>query len=158
MLTHLYREWEGIIMAASDLKQYIIIFLDSVKYGINIKYIDNIIVMQDITRIPGAQVYFKGVINLRGEVIPVMSLKGRLGLPEDEYTSKARIIIVRPEPQAACVGLIVDEVKEVITLDASSIEKMNYDENDNKANYNAGIGKIENDLINLLNIPTITRT
>lgn len=145
-------------MAASDLKQYIIIFLKSVKYGINIKYIDNIIVMQNITRIPGAQDYFKGVINLRGEVIPVMSLKSRLGLPEEEYTSKARIIIVRPEPQAACVGLIVDEVKEVITLDAGSIEKMNYDENDKKANYNSGIGKIENDLINLLNIPAITRT
>lgn len=144
-------------MAASDLKQYIIIYLNSAKYGINIKYIDNIIVMQNITRVPGAQSYFKGVINLRGEVIPVMSLRSRLGLPEEEYTSKARIIIVRPEPQAACVGLIVDQVKEVITLETSAIEKMNYDENDDKANYNAGVGKYEDDLINLLNVSAIIR-
>jgi purine-binding chemotaxis protein CheW len=146
-------------MAESILKQYIIIYLNSMKYGINIKYVDSIIFMQNITRVPAAQNYFKGVINLRGEVIPVMSLKKRLGLPEDEeYSSKARIIIIKPEPQAASVGLIVDQVKEVITLDTADIEKMSYDENDNKANYNAGIGKVDNDLIDLLNIRAIIQT
>jgi purine-binding chemotaxis protein CheW len=64
-------------------------------------------------------------------------------------------IIVRPEPQAAPVGLIVDEVKEVITLEVSAIEKMNYDEKDDKANYSTGVGKFGTDLINLLNIPAI---
>lgn len=142
-------------MAASELNQFIIVYLNSKKYGINIKYIDSIIFMQNITRIPGAQSYFMGVINLRGDVVPVMSLKSRLGLTEQEDNSKARIIIVRPEPQAACVGLVVDQVKEVISLDENSIEKMSYNENDDKAKFNAGIGKIENDLVDLLNIPAI---
>jgi purine-binding chemotaxis protein CheW len=139
----------------ADSKQYIVTYLNKGQYGIEIKYIDNIIVMQSITRVPKAQSFFKGVINLRGEIVPVMSLRGKLGIEEASFTGKTRIIIVRPESQAAPVGLIVDEVKEVITLDAEAIEKMTYDEKDNKANYSIGIGKFGTDLINLLNVPAI---
>lgn len=142
-------------MATADSRQYIVAYLKKEQYGFEIKYIDNIIVMQTITRVPKAQPYFKGVINLRGEVVPVMSLRCRLGIPEDTYTDKARIIIVRPERQAAPVGLIVDEVKEVITLEADDIEKMSYDEKDDKAGYSTGVGKYGTDLINLLNIPAV---
>ncbi len=139
----------------ADLKQYIIAYLNKDQYGIDIKYIENIIVMQSITRVPKSQSFFKGVINLRGEIVPVMSLRSKLGIEEVPYTGKSRIIIVRPEAQAAPVGLIVDEVKEVITLDQNEIEKMTYDEKDKKASYSIGIGKYGNDLINLLNIPSI---
>ena len=59
-------------LATLDSKQYIVIELGSEQYGIDIQYIDNIVRMQRITRVPKAQTYFKGVINLRGEVIPVM--------------------------------------------------------------------------------------
>ena len=142
-------------MATMDSKQYIVIILDKDQYGIEIKYIENIIVMQAITRVPKAQAFFKGVINLRGDVVPVMSLRNKLGIEEEAYGSKYRIIIVRPEPQAAPVGLIVDEVKEVIDLDNSAIEKMNYDEKDEKGNFSIGIGKYGTDLINILNIPAI---
>lgn len=142
-------------MEAANTKQYIIIRLGDNQYGIDIKYIHNIIVMQNITRVPKAQPYFLGVINLRGEVIPVMSLRRKFDLPADEFTSVNRIVIVKPDPQAAPVGVIVDEVLEVITLDNAFVEKMNYDENDDKAEYSIGIGKYGNDLINLLNIPGI---
>ncbi|MHB8130202.1 MAG: chemotaxis protein CheW [Mobilitalea sp.] len=142
-------------MAALDTKQYIVTYLNNEQYGIEIKYIENIIVMQSITRVPKAQAYFKGVINLRGEIIPVMSLRKKLEIEDAEYTSKSRIVIVRPEPQAAPVGVIVDEVKEVITLEVSAIEKMNYNEKDDKVNYSVGIGKFGNDLINLLNVVAI---
>lgn len=142
-------------MAAIEAKQFIVTYLNNEQYGIDIKYIDNIIVMQSITRVPKAQTYFKGVINLRGEIVPVMSLRSKLGIPEIAYTNKSRIIIVRPEPQAAPVGLIVDEVKEVIKLEDEAIEKMTYDEKDEKGNYSIGIGKQGTDLINLLSIPSI---
>ena len=142
-------------MATTDSKQFIVAYLNDEQYGIEIKHIDNIIVLQNITRVPKAQSYFKGIINLRGEIVPVMSLRNKLGMPDDNFQSKSRIIIVRPEAQAAPVGLIVDEVKEVITLESEAIEKMTYDEKDDKANYSLGIGKYEADLINLLNIPAI---
>ncbi len=140
---------------AADTKQYIIAYLNKSLYGIDINYIDNIIVMQSITRIPKSQQFFRGVINLRGEIVPVMSLRKKIGMEEAPYTSKSRIIIVRPENGAAPVGLVVDEVKEVITLEQASIDKLNYDDKDEKANYSIGIGKYGTELINLLNIPSI---
>lgn len=142
-------------MGEINSKQYIDIRLGNDKYGIEIKYIHNIIVMQNITRVPKSQPYFLGVINLRGDVIPVMSLRRKMGLEEDDFTSETRIMIVKPEQQAASVGLIVDEVNEVITLNNDDIKMMTYDEKDSKAGFSVGIGKLENNLINILNIPEI---
>ena len=96
-----------------DSKQYIVVKLGSEQYGIDIQYVDNIVRMQRVTRVPKAQPYFKGVINIRGEVIPVMSLRLKFGLEPDEFKNATRILIIKIEPQAA-VGMIVDEVKEVI--------------------------------------------
>lgn len=140
---------------AESTKQYIEVRLDEDLYGIELKYIDNIIVMQSITRVPKAQTYFLGVINRRGDIVPVMSLKRKLGLEESDFTSTTRIIIVKPEPLAAPVGIIVDEVNEVISLDDDDIDKLDYDENDSRAAYSAGIGKLGNSLINILEIPEI---
>ena len=75
------------IETVSDGKQYIVVRIGTEQYGIDIKYVDNIVRNQRITRIPKAQPYFKGVINLRGEIIPVMSLRLKFGLEPDEYTS-----------------------------------------------------------------------
>lgn len=60
------------VEVASEGKQYIVVRLGSEQYGIDIQYIDNIVRMSKITRIPGSQKFFKGIINLRGEIIPVM--------------------------------------------------------------------------------------
>ncbi|HHT87537.1 MAG TPA: purine-binding chemotaxis protein CheW [Clostridiales bacterium] len=142
-------------MTELNTKQYISVRLGNDLYAIEIKYIENIIVMQNITRVPKAQSYFLGVINLRGEVIPVMSLKGRLGLDKDEFTSTTRIIIVKPERSAAPVGIIVDEVNEVIDLGDDDVDMLNYDDKDVKASFSLGIGKLGNDLINILDVPEL---
>ena len=142
-------------MAELNSKQYIDVRLGNDLYGIEINYIENIIVMQNITRVPKAQSYFLGVINLRGDVIPVMSLKSKLGLEKDEFTSHTRIMILKPEPTASSVGIIVDEVNEVITLDDNDVDMMNYNEKDSNAVYSLGIGKLGSELINILNVPEI---
>ena len=142
-------------MADKDSKQYIDVRLGEDLYGIEIKYIHNIIIMQSITRVPKAQSYYYGVINLRGDIIPVMSLRKRLGLNDEEFTPSTRIMIVKLEPSASPVGLVVDEVNEVITLNEDDVDTMNYDENDQMAVYSIGIGKLDNNLINILNIPEI---
>ena len=79
-------------MEANDAKQFIVANLNTELYGIEIKYIDNIIVMQKITRVPKSQSYFKGVINLRGEIVPVLSLGERLGNTSADETPKTRIM------------------------------------------------------------------
>jgi len=140
-----------------DEKQYIVIKLGEEQFGIDIQYVDNIVRMQRITRVPKAQNYFKGVINLRGEVIPVMSLRLKFGLPEVEYKNSTRIIIIKLEPQSA-IGIIVDEVREVVNLGSDNINKVQYSANagnDDKMQYISGIGKHSNGLISLLNIANV---
>ncbi len=137
-----------------DSKQYICVKLGTEQYGIDIQYVDNIVRMQKITRVPKAQRYFKGVINLRGEIVPVMSLRLKFDLEADKYTNATRIIIIKLESQAS-VGLIVDEVKEVVTLDESCIDKPTYSAVDSKSQYISGIGKPGEGLISLLNIAEV---
>jgi len=134
----------------SDSTQYIVVKIGREQYGINIKYIQNIVRMQNITRVPKAPYYIKGVINLRGEIIPVMSIRLRFGLEAEEDTFNTRIIIVKIAGQA--IGLIVDEVKEVIDLPEEDIQVVSRDANDEKSNYVIGVGKIKSELVTLLNL------
>ena len=135
--------------------QYIVIRLGDEQYGIDIRYVDNIVRMQNITRVPKVPAYLKGVINLRGEVIPVMSLRVKMGLPEDEITRATRIIILKMEQQGS-FGILVDEVREVVRLSMDQIDKMSYDTKDEKANFITGVGKHNDELISLLNLNSIT--
>lgn len=143
------------VEVADEGIQYIVVRIGSEQYGIEIRYVDNIVRNQRITRVPKAQPYFKGVINLRGEIIPVMSLRLKFGLEPDEFTNATRIIIIKPESKET-IGIIVDEVKEVVTLYDNTIEMPNSaDANDIQAKYLSGIGKHEDGLITLLNITSV---
>lgn len=134
--------------------QYIVVKIGNEQYGINIQYIDNIVRSQRITRVPKSQSYFNGVINLRGEIIPVMSIRLKLGLEKDEFTDKTRIIIIKVD--TATIGVIVDQVKEVVTLDAEDTEKLNRTSMDDAASkYISGIGKNKGELISLLDIVSL---
>jgi len=141
-------------LSGMESKQYIIVELGNEQYGVDIQYIDNIVRMQRITRVPKAQPYFKGVINLRGEVIPVMSLRLKFEFDEDEITNKTRILIIKPDSQAS-VGIIVDSVKEVLELSNDMIDKVAKDVNDERSAYLSGIGKNGESLISILNIAEI---
>ena len=137
-----------------ETTQFIVIKLGDEQYGIDIKYIDNIVRMQHITRVPKVDAYLKGVINLRGEVIPVMSIRIKMGLEPDVETKSSRIIILKLEQQGT-IGVIVDEVKEVVTLEENQIEKIAYDSKEEKDSFLCGIGKCEGGLISLLDVNAV---
>jgi purine-binding chemotaxis protein CheW len=137
-----------------DTTQYIVINIGDEQYGIDIKYVDNIVRMQKITRVPNCQEYFKGVINLRGEVVPVMSFRMKVGLPETELTNKTRIIIIKLEPNAP-VGIIVDAVREVVTSSENNVDDAARSSTNTDASYINGIGKCGDTLISLLDLNTV---
>ena len=137
-----------------DTTQYIVIDIGDEQYGIDIKFVENIVRMQSITRVPNVQEYFKGVINLRGEVVPVMSLRRKLNLEDDEITNKTRIIIIKLEANAP-IGVIVDEVKEVVTLENSSVDSVSRSSQKDEISYINGIGKTGDTLISLLDLNMI---
>ena len=137
-----------------ETKQYIVVQIGSEKYGIDIGYIDTIVRMSKITRVPKAQVYFPGIINLRGEVVPVMSIRTKMGLESDVYTNATRIIILKIEDRGM-LGVIVDAVCEVVTLATDEVEPNNVHLNHTKDNFINGIGKNGDQLISLLEINAI---
>ncbi len=140
--------------AEKDVKQYIVVKIGSEQYGIDISYIDNIVRTQKITRVPTAQPYFKGVINLRGEIVAVMSIRKKMGLEDDVFTNSTRIIILKLEDRGA-VGVIVDEVREVMTLSEDEIDKAVNSPKDGKGNFINGIGKNGDELVSLFEINAI---
>lgn len=131
--------------------QFIVIRLGDEQYGIDIRHIENIVRMPNITRVPKMPIYLKGVINLRGEVIPVISMRLKMGLAEDEFTKNTRIIVVKLE-QEGNVGFLVDEVKEVVTLAVSDIEKINYNGSEEMVDLINAVGKHNDELISLVDL------
>ena len=144
---------KNIDIAENDAKQYIVVKIGSEQYGIDISYIDNIVRMQKITRVPKIQTYFKGVINLRGEIVPVMSVRKKMNLDDDVITNASRIIILKLEEKGT-IGIIVDEVKEVVTLCTDEIDKTSGSK-DGKAMFINCVGKHGDELISLFEISSI---
>ena len=143
---------ENAITYTGDSKQYIVVKIGNERYGIDINFVDNIVRMQKITRVPKVQKYFLGVINLRGEVVPVMSVRTRMGLEPDEFTNSTRIIIIKLDQQGS-IGLVVDEVLEVVALPVNEVDK--YDAKDDKEVFINGIGKHDGQLISLFELENI---
>jgi purine-binding chemotaxis protein CheW len=139
-----------------EIRQFIVAKIGHEQYGVNIQYVHNIERMLKVTRVPKAPYYIKGVINLRGDIIPVMSLRIKFSLEPDEYTNNTRIIIVKLDGNS--MGLIVDEVKEVINLTEEDIERISKDANDERSNYIQGVGKVDKELVTLLNIDGLINT
>ncbi|MCR5509579.1 purine-binding chemotaxis protein CheW [Lachnospiraceae bacterium XBB2008] len=137
------------LSTVSTSVQYIVVKLGEERFGINISYVDNIVRMQRMTRVPEVAPYIKGVINLRGEVVPVMSTRIKMGLEPDVETNATRIIILKFEQQGF-IGFIVDAVNEVVTLGTDSIEKV-ADQNKEGA-FVQGVGKSNDGLISILDL------
>ncbi|MDX1776261.1 MAG: chemotaxis protein CheW [Desulfobulbales bacterium] len=120
------------------------------QYGIEICHITEIIGIQTITELPEMPDFIKGVINLRGRVVPAMDVRARFNLPHREYDARTCIIVV--EINATSVGLIVDQVMEVIDIPAESIEPPPKAAAKNGSNFLQGVGKVENEVKIILNV------
>jgi purine-binding chemotaxis protein CheW len=104
--------------------KYLVFHLGSEEFGIQVLKVREIMGVQGITAVPQMPAYIKGVINLRGKVIPVVNLRLKFGLPEIEYTQRTCIIVVQlqGETNSRLMGVIVDGVVEVLSLSAGDIE------------------------------------
>ena len=123
------------------------------EYGFNILSVQEIKGLTDITRVPFTPDFIKGVINLRGSVLPVIDLKKRLGLQPTEYTDSTRIIIVKIDDIS--VGMIVDAVTEVLSIDAGHIDTAKSVNDNDGTRFINRIGNIDGRLIIMLNISEI---
>jgi purine-binding chemotaxis protein CheW len=139
----------GINEAAEDTQQgrYLTFNLGAESFGLEIRYVREIIGMQPITPLPGLPAYIKGIINLRGGIIPVVDVRMRFGKEPLEYNDRTCIIV-------ACfdgmdIGLIVDSVSEVLSIpDSEIVPPPEINRSSNR--FIKGIGKVGNDVKLLL--------
>jgi len=139
----------------SDLRQVVVFRLGDEEYGVDILQVKTIERLMDITRVPKAPNFVEGVINLRGEVVPVIDLRKRFGLPQVEKNEDNRIIIVNID--SITVGMIVDSASEVLHLPESQIEAAPAVISGIDSDFISGVGKIDERLLILLNLSKVLK-
>jgi purine-binding chemotaxis protein CheW len=115
---------QAVRAAAGKSGKYLTFTLAEEEYGIGILKVKEIIGMMPVTSVPRTPEYVKGVINLRGKVIPVIDLRVKFGMPSIDYTERTCIIVVEMESDAATllIGIVVDSVSEVLNIRSEEIE------------------------------------
>lgn len=131
--------------------QLITFMLAGETYALEISQVETIINLTNITRVPKAPSHIDGVINLRGDIIPVINTRRRLKLSEGEKSPLNQIIILSFEEEKVKAGFLVDSVKEVIRMPETSIEPPTRVSESVDIEYLRGVGKIDNNIIILLN-------
>lgn len=104
----------------NEMREFVTFRLNQEFYGINIQNVENIEKVLPITRIPYTLNYIKGVVNLRGIIVPVVDLRARFGLVKKDHTDESRIIIVNLEDNK--IGMLVDSSSEVLQISEDDID------------------------------------
>lgn len=133
-----------------EMTQLVVFRLGTEEFGVEILQVQEIILLSPITRVPKAPGFVEGVINLRGEIIPVVDLRKRFGLEAGELKEDARIVVV--DVADNLVGMIVDEVTQPLSLPTSQIQPPPPLAGGVEAAYLRGIGKLADRLIVILNL------
>lgn len=132
---------------------YITFMVGNELFGIDVSCVDTIIQMPAITRVPAAPSYFTGIINLRGEIIPIMSLGRRFNSSEDTITSKSSVIILDMGDNKL-MGVTIDDVREVVTFKENEIEEPSPFLK-KEITFIRGVAKKDDDLISILDVATL---
>ncbi|HPT91465.1 MAG TPA: chemotaxis protein CheW [Acetivibrio sp.] len=141
--------------ANSVSRQYVVFKLGKEDYGIDIQKVTTIERMMPTARVPKTPDFIKGVINLRGDIVPIMDLRLRLGLPAVPETEDTRSIILKEDD--VTFGIIVDEVDEVLQLTDDSIENIGNITTDLSEDFLMGVGKVNDRIVIILNIEKLAQ-
>jgi purine-binding chemotaxis protein CheW len=140
--------------------KYLTFQLDREEFGIGVMQVREIMGLQDITVVPQTPGHVRGVINLRGKVVPVLCLRSKFGLPRTEDTPRTCIIVVQVEGEAGPIqiGVIVDSVLEVLNVCAAELEDTPDFGTGQSTAYLLGMAKVKNTVKILLNINAVIGT
>jgi len=128
--------------------RFLTFLLGKEMYGIEIRYVTEIIGNQEITQVPEMPDHIKGIINLRGKIIPVMDVRLRFGKEPKEYDDRTCVIVV--DFSSISVGLIVDSVSEVLTIPPENVDEVPALNGGARSSFVKNIGKLENGVVLLL--------
>ena len=149
------------VAAAEELAgKYLTFALGDEEYGVQVLKVREIIKMMDITSVPQVPPHVKGLINLRGKVIPVVDLRLKFSFPEHGYTERTCIVVVEVALATATVmmGIIVDAVSEVLTITAAEIEQTPQFGERVTTDYMKGVAKVKGTVKILLDLDRVLGT
>jgi purine-binding chemotaxis protein CheW len=137
--------------------KYLTFHLAQEEFGIRVLKVREIMGLQEITAVPQTPAHVKGVINLRGKVVPLIDLRLKFGMPAAEYTTRTCIIVtqVRAEAGTVLMGIVVDGVSEVLNLTGQEIEDTPDFGQDAAGQYLLGMAKVKNKVKILLDIDKV---
>ncbi|MEN9306293.1 MAG: hypothetical protein RL173_225 [Fibrobacterota bacterium] len=150
-------EKEIVGSARARAGKYLTFKLGSEEFGLEILKVQEIIQMQSITRVPRTPEFVRGVINLRGKVIPVVDLRLKFGMESTEDTERTCIVVVqiRSATSVVVMGTIIDEVREVLDIPEASIEDTPSFGTSIDTEFILGMGKIGQNVKILLDIDKV---
>ena len=134
----------------SEIQQYVVFLLNEQIYGIEVPKIKEVVSYRKITPLPNMVGFIKGIINLRGVVLPVFDLREKFNLSETTYTPFHIIIVM--EISGRAMGVIVDEISDVVELSPEEVQAPSNLPPNVQTEYIEGIGKKEHELIVLLDV------
>lgn len=140
-------------ISAEEERQFVTFIIGEELYGVDVTSVQEIIGMTQITHMPNSVPFMKGVINLRGSVVPVIDMRMKFRMKEKEYDAFTVIIIV--EVRERLVGMIVDSVSDVVKVPLNSIQDTPHFTSKIQTDFIAGIGQIENNLIIMLDVDAV---
>lgn len=155
---------EAEIANAKNLRaagKYLTFILSDEYYGIEVLKVREIIRITDITEVPQMPAYIKGVINLRGKVVPIIDLRLKFALSDISVSERTCIVVVEVLPPSGVqtmMGVIVDDVEEVVQIGASDIEDTPNFGNKLDTEYILGMGKVKGKVTTLLHIDKVMAT
>ena len=137
--------------------KYLTFALGNEEYSVPVLKVREIIKIMDITAVPQVPDYVKGVVNLRGKVIPVVDLRLKFGFPAQDYTERTCIIVVEVAlaTGARMMGIIVDHVSEVLNVAAEQIEQTPEFGDEIQTDYMKGIAKVQGQVKILLDLDRV---
>lgn len=140
----------------TQANKYLFFRIGKESYGIGIRFVIEIIELQSISEVPDMPPYVKGVINLRGKVIPIVDLRLRFDMEEREYDNRTCIIVT--EVEGVLVGCLVDTVEEVMEIPEKAIEPPpNFRTSSGRDRYISGMGKAGDSIKILLDVEKIVK-
>ena len=139
-----------------ELQQYVTFVIGKEVYGVEVHKVHQIIGMTKITHVPNSLSFMKGMINLRGSVMPVVDMRMKFEMEEKEYNTFTVILIV--ELKNRFIGMIVDSVSDVLEVPITSIHDTPHFSAKIDTDYIRGIGSVEEDLIIILDVDMILTT
>ena len=147
------QDMEKKTQVVEEINQFVTFQIGKEIYGIDVVRAKEVLNLTEITHVPNSSSFIKGVIDLRGTIVPLLDMRLKFGIEEKEYDENTAVVIV--EFNKKLFGMIVDTVLDVLSMSTEKVENTEHFKNESNGDLVKGIGRVDNNLIIVLDVDEI---